>query len=424
MHKGRCLRRSLPPSFHRYQVDQRVWHVPVPSSSTAQEVVVVVVVCVCVSVCLCVALCVCVCVRARVHVCDGCRSTSTTSRGCVQALKYIAESITAADVPPIMTQVYAKSGVNGCLDFLFNLTKPSIAKYFLDELQGQADGSGLDLALFHRVAMLGELTKMGCSMIGAWGPAVSRTSGLVQLRALDWDTDGPFQAYPVVLVRHPSGGGQNAFATVGWAGDVGAITGYSSAGVGISEKVWIHYAGKSSWSGTPTTFALRDILQFSTDLDGAIAHVREINRTNSIFIGVGSKKDGQFRALEYAHDNVTVWSDSTGPDYGNHTRRPGLVYVDKHTQPDPGQGAWCLDTLMAQHYGHLDAASIVEQIAPVYQTGDSQVVVYDFQRDYMYVTYPSVSGWPSHRLNVTKAYDRPSTRFDMAALFAEPNDTK
>ena len=100
----------------------------------------------------------------------------------------------------------------------------------------------------------------------------------MQLRALDWNTDGPFQAYPLVVVRHPSGGGQNSFATVGYAGDVGAITGYSSAGMGISEKVWIHYKGESSWTGVPTTFALRDILQFSGNLDQAIDHVRSIHR--------------------------------------------------------------------------------------------------------------------------------------------------
>ena len=56
---------------------------------------------------------------------------------------------------------------------------------------------------FRRMSMMGELTKMGCSMIGAWGPA-SAGGGLLQLRALDWDTDGPFQAFPLLIVRHPS----------------------------------------------------------------------------------------------------------------------------------------------------------------------------------------------------------------------------
>ena len=158
----------------------------------------------------------------------------------------------------------------------------------------------------------------------------------MQLRALDWDTDGPFQAFPVVTIRHPKDAPptatpakrSNAFATVGYAGDVGAITGYSAAGIGISEKVWLHYAGSFSYAGAPTVgthvrinagialstlvildrlmenrgsfqvFVLRDILQFGTSLADAIAGVDAAPRTNSIFIGVGSQADKQFRALE------------------------------------------------------------------------------------------------------------------------------
>ena len=113
---------------------------------------------------------------------------------------------------------------------------------------------------------------------------------MAQLRALDWDTDGPFQAYPLVLVRHPSNPEEgHAHAVVrcrpvlcavalprlglsncrteripwqvGYPGDVGAITGYSSAGVAISEKVWLHYKGSYTFEGAPTTYVLRELLQ-------------------------------------------------------------------------------------------------------------------------------------------------------------------
>ena len=41
--------------------------------------------------------------------------------------------------------------------------------------------------------------------------------------------------------------------------------------------------------------------------------MKAASRTNSVFMGVGSKADGEFVAMEYAHDNVTVWTDTTGP---------------------------------------------------------------------------------------------------------------
>ena len=54
-------------------------------------------------------------------------------------------------------------------------------------------------------------------------------------------------------------------------------------------------------------------VQFATDLESAEARVKAARRTNSVFMGVGSKADGEFVAMEYAHDNVTVWTDTTGP---------------------------------------------------------------------------------------------------------------
>ena len=83
----------------------------------------------------------------------------------------------------------------------------------------------------------------------------------------------------------------------------------------------------------------------------------------------------------------------------------------------------------------------VREVAPRYQTGDSQVVVYDFAQNDMFVSFPSPSGWEDSTSmvaprnadskagaattitrtrvkNVTMAYDMPSTRLDMTALFA------
>ena len=48
-----------------------------------------------------------------------------------------------------------------------------------------ANATGLTQDDVMRVALFPELTKMSCSMFGAWGPATANTnSKLVQLRAL------------------------------------------------------------------------------------------------------------------------------------------------------------------------------------------------------------------------------------------------
>ncbi len=120
-------------------------------------------------------------------------------------------------------------------------------------------------------------------MMGAWGPAIANTQGslfqlrfhlfsfLIYHRALDWSTDGPFQKYPTIIVYHPTNG--HNFSIVTFAGFIGAITGYSSAPIGLSQKVWINYNGSSIRSGIPFHFLLRDILQFDSDTDSALSRI-------------------------------------------------------------------------------------------------------------------------------------------------------
>ena len=60
---------------------------------------------------------------------------------------------------------------------------------------------------------------------------------LYQLRSLDWNTNGPFQEFPALFVYHPEAGNGHAFSSLSWAGFLGTLTGFSEAGVGLSQKV-------------------------------------------------------------------------------------------------------------------------------------------------------------------------------------------
>ena len=108
--------------------------------------------------------------------------------------------------------------------------------------------------------MIGELTQGHCSMYGAWGAATA-TGATLQLRALDWDTGGPFQDYPQVTVYHAGEGNDeegHSFANVGWVGWIGSsISGVSSKQMAISE-IGVSFPdksfGKTSREGVPFTF--------------------------------------------------------------------------------------------------------------------------------------------------------------------------
>ncbi len=56
-------------------------------------------------------------------------------------------------------------------------------------------------------------------MYGLWGNATLGGKTL-QLRALDWDTDGGLQDYPVIAIYHPRTSKLgHPFANIAWAGE-------------------------------------------------------------------------------------------------------------------------------------------------------------------------------------------------------------
>jgi isopenicillin-N N-acyltransferase-like protein len=107
-------------------------------------------------------------------------------------------------------------------------------------------------------------------MFGAWGQALADSSKVLQMRALDWDMDGPFRDYSQITVYHPNEG--HAFANIGIAGFIGGLTGtllrkfayntgVSETQLGISE-IGAAYAdatfGSESRIGLP--FIVRSII--------------------------------------------------------------------------------------------------------------------------------------------------------------------
>jgi len=313
-------------------------------------------------------------------------------------------------LPKWLADLIAKYGVNAALDITYYLTKPFTPTYFLEELQGLSTGAGIPYMEATRLHMIPELIQASCSMLGAWGPAIKGTNGtLFQLRALDWITNGPFQKYPQLLVYHPEDG--HNFTVLGWAGFIGALTGFSSAPMGLSQKLWYNYNGTMNREGIPFHYLLRDILQFDSDIDSAITRIANAERTCSIFIGLGDYSN-RFKIIEYSYQHVEVWDDHNFPAYKGHPLLAGAVYIDKHPQPshDP-----CLGSLMQKFYGNLDANTIFRSVTALLQTGDTHIAVYDFQNMLIYVSNAS----PYVQKKFVPAYDRAFVRLDLSKLFAQ-----
>lgn len=365
------------------------------------------------------------------------------------ALAYLYAQVNASYnlswLPEPVRDWVVEYGVETALDWTANATAPYTPSHWVDALRGLADGSGSSIVDLRRVAMIAEWTRAQCSMLGAWG-AASFTGFLTQLRALDWDTDGPFQQWPTLIVYHPdaaSGGVPNA--VLGWAGMLGAITGVSSAGVGISEKVWDAYQGSWNAFGYSWNYLLADALMFDKDTDQVLSRIATANRTCAIWIGVGDAHGngggGSFKAVAYSSQLVSIFNDVNYPSYvrilprenlddprlrrhpsrtppppctpnqqPNHDLFKNLVFINKHVQPSSEP---CMNDLLHSIYSSVTGLATLQYVTALEQTGDMHIMVIDFGADKVYVANASPDG-------TELAYDATFVEFTMSALWAEP----
>lgn len=320
-------------------------------------------------------------------------------------------------VPADVRDIILQYGLPFALDLTYNLTAPYTPTWHTETLQGLADGAGIDFNTAAQVAMIPELIRAACSIIVAWGPATANGAAAgapVHLRALDWNTDGPFQQFPVLLNFHPNPGNGVAFSSLTWAGMLGAITAVSSSGMGVGEKVWYGYDGAFSMAGYVWTFLLQDIAQFAQDTDTALSMIATANRTCAIWIGLSDKLNNMGKIVAYSNQLVNIYNDRNFPSYPNHDLFPGLVFLNKNAQPSSNP---CMNDLMHAFYGSLDGPSIATYVTSLAQTGDMHIAIYDRGNELMFVSNAGASNAAGVAV---PAYTRPFQRFNLTALWSLP----
>lgn len=68
-------------------------------------------------------------------------------------------------LPKEIADFISKYGLDGALDLTYEMTKDYIPSYFIEEIQGLANGSGVDYKLLLRAHMLPELVKVGLFLL-------------------------------------------------------------------------------------------------------------------------------------------------------------------------------------------------------------------------------------------------------------------
>lgn len=331
-------------------------------------------------------------------------------------------------LPPAAAQKVAELGLAGALDLTARLTDSFVDPTYHAELDAMAAASGVDPKLVRRLHVLPELTKGSCSMLGAWDSAVADPDGLpLQVRALDWDVDGPFKDYPLVSIFEPTDGG-HAFANIGIAGLMLAITGYSEKQIAISE-IGVGFPDDSFGQGTPDTppeivqgepfgWVLRDVLQKATSKENALDTVcNHTNRTCNLIvaIGDGAMTTDAVSGLEYGGRVCTPYGDQDLLPV-NATWHPVIDDVVYN-----GMDWLCpnytekLAEAIQEFHGKLTVDVLTTNVMPTTGTGNLHVAVYDLSKSLVDVAFHARSD--EDPANPEMAYSSPYTRLDLSKLW-------
>eukprot|EP01114_Cavostelium_apophysatum_P002389 TRINITY_DN1212_c0_g1_i1.p1 TRINITY_DN1212_c0_g1~~TRINITY_DN1212_c0_g1_i1.p1 ORF type:complete len:416 (+),score=120.87 TRINITY_DN1212_c0_g1_i1:278-1525(+) len=325
------------------------------------------------------------------------------------------------DLPKWLQDWIADFGLDSALDLTKDATEEYTPQYFYDELKGLSDGCGVDYNLIVRVHMIASLTQGACSAFGAWGEALAPGYKLLQLRALDWNMDGPFKNFPSVTVYHPNEGNGHPFMTASMQGYISGLSG-ASANLAVSE-IGVGYPddsfGSESRFGIPFIFLLRDILQWDECLDDATNRMINAKRTCDLILGVGDANLGEFRGYQYSSSVLNVMNDENlKPDNDTwHPKFTDIVYWGMDWEC-PSYN-YILSGQFKKYYGQITPEIAIRYLTPIEKSGDNFLAYYDLPNGKVYLSFAKQTYFDGPE----NAYDRQFSMLDLPSLWAETPPT-
>ncbi|MBR9757925.1 MAG: acyl-CoA--6-aminopenicillanic acid acyl-transferase [Algicola sp.] len=147
-----------------------------------------------------------------------------------------------------------------------------------------------------------DLALVGCSSFAAWGDK-SEDGHLIIGRNFDFYAGDAFSKEKIIAFVNPTNG--HKFMSVTWPGMIGVVSGMNDAGLTVTIN-----AGKSKIplvAKTPISIVTREILQYASNIEEAIAIAkkRQVFVSESIFIG--SAQDNRAITIEMAPDNFGIY---------------------------------------------------------------------------------------------------------------------
>jgi isopenicillin-N N-acyltransferase like protein len=290
------------------------------------------------------------------------------------------------------------------LDNAWQQMEPFVDPRFKQELQGLADGAGVDLRMVHRAHAIPDLSEYHCTFFAAWG-AATRDGHLHQIRALDYATEAGLQDEPAIVVYQPAG--RHAFANVGWLGFIGCVTGINAEHIALSEIGDDFDRDQETLAGEPMPFLMRRVLEDAGSLDQAVEIFRQAHRTSSFLYCVGDAKIPDARALKAGPATFEVHAPQDHGDLSLDNMVFWSMGADSRWNPR-------VHDVLQRHWGQVSEHTGMLDVMRGLRTGDLHAVHYDATDLKLWVANatPAPANAPG--------YDQNFVPFSLADVLATP----
>ena len=288
------------------------------------------------------------------------------------------------------------------LDEAWAKMEPYVSDDIKQEMQGLADGAGIDIKLVQRAHAIPDLSEYHCTFFAAWGKATPN-GHLIQIRALDYATEAGIQNSPAILVLKPVA--KNPVVIVGWTGFIGCVSGINGQGIAVSEIGDYYGDEKETLEGEPMPFLLRRVLEEASTLDQAREIIVGAKRTSSYLYCVGDAKVPAALAFQTCKDWAYVFDPISLPN----RHLDDVVYFSMGADSKWNEKLY--EVLKAK-YGQITPEVAMYDVMRGLGTGNLHAVCWDVSELKMWVANagpakPGTEGEP--------AYNREFVQFDVAA---------
>ena len=321
------------------------------------------------------------------------------------------------------------------LDVVYRLSMKHIPGRLQREMEGIADGAGIDLQTIHRLHAVSEVTERHCSVFAVWGKA-TQDGKMYFGRNLDWMMDSGMQDAAALILYEPEEKGMIPFASAGYVGLVGVLSAMNMDGVAIGQIGAV--SRDQSFAGLPLMLVMRRVVEECHNVDEATAILTKVKRTVGYNYVVADAKANTARAYETCAHHCAVFKDNDPKETAEYALpiENAVFRADEAMDPTVRSFQTCskgypnlpygcnsydhrykgMATRINDNYGKIDSTIALEIT--------KAVAMRDANLHAVMCNVTDRQMWVAHAKGAEDAWKQPFIKYELNELFKQPKDRR